>query len=143
MKNHIMKKKKPIPLDKPVTKKMKIIWTILWFLALFETIFVVLFQTELMVWVEPALIYIVTLVCAIAGYQSCKFIFSKQGIKKEQQSMVKGFIVAFIIATAYIWLVTDQWTFLFAMGCLILILGFFAKFLKDLWSKKEEPASIQ
>ena len=60
-----MKKKKPIPVDKPVTKKMKIIGTVLWVLALLETIFVVLFQTELMVWVEPALIYLVTLVCAV------------------------------------------------------------------------------
>lgn len=137
-----MKKKKPIPVDKPVTKKMKIIGTVLWVLALLETIFVVLFQTELMVWVEPALIYLVTLVCAVGGYQSCKFIFSKPGIKREQRSMVRGFIFAFVIATAYIWLVTDQWTFLFAMGCLVLVLGFFAKYLKDLWKKKEEvPAN--
>ena len=56
--------------------------------------------------------------------------------------MVRGFIFAFVIATAYIWLVTDQWTFLFAMGCLVLVLGFFAKYLKDLWKKKEEvPAN--
>lgn len=136
-----MKKRNPMWVDKPVTKKMKIIGTVLWFLALFETIFVVLFQTEMMVWVEPALIYLVTIICAVAGYQSCKFIFSKEGIKKEKRSMVRGFIVAFVIATVYIWLVTDPWTFLFAMGGLILVLGFFAKYLIDLWKKKDETSA--
>ena len=129
-----------MPLDRPVTKKMKIIGKILWFLALFEKIFVVLFQTEMMVWVEPTLIYLVTVICAVAGYQSCKYIFSKEGIRKEKRSMVQGFIAAFIIATAYIWSVTDQWTFLFAMGGLILVLGFFAKYLIDLWKKNDETS---
>ena len=133
-----MGKKSPMPVDKPVTMTRKVVGTVLWFLALAETIFVVLFQTEMMRWVEPALIYLVTLIFGVGGYQSCRYIFSKSGIKREQRSMVRGFIAVFIIATVYIWVVTDQWTYLFALGCLIMVLGFFAKYLLDYWKKPVE-----